>query len=254
MSEISKLAVVERGAKIADSVRIGPFSYIGPHVRIGPGCIVENNVTITGHTTLGERNHVFPMAVLGVSPEGDKESGEVVIGEGNVFREHVTLYAGGEKPTRIGTDNLVMIGCHIGAGAQIGNHGIFVNCTHVGSEAKIQDYVRTSGFIIIGAGVTVGAYTFTLGYAEIDRDAPPFAMVQGSPFRVRGVNTENLRRCGFGEDDVRALKNAVRELYNGSGETADPDVLQRLLNDSTANPHVLRLAQAVKAAKIRSDQ
>ena len=64
MPEISKQAIVEKGAKIADDVKIGPFTYIGPHVKIGPGCIIQNNVTIAGRTTLGDRNRVFPMAVI----------------------------------------------------------------------------------------------------------------------------------------------------------------------------------------------
>ena len=249
MPEISKLAIVEPSAQLADDVRVGPFCYIGPNVRIESGCVIDNNVTITGRTTLGERNRVFPMAVLGTSEDGSAETGELLIGEANVIREHVTIYAGKTQPTRIGTDNLVMIACQIGASAQVGNHGIFVNSTQIGPDAIIEDYVRTSAFIVIEPGVTVGAYTFTLGYAEIDRDAPPFAMVQGSPFRVRGVNSENLKRCGFGQDDIRLLKSAFRELFDGA-DTIDGVVLEKLLSDS--NPHLLRLGQFVRTSQTRS--
>lgn len=249
MAEISKYAVVDKGAKLADDVRVGPFTYIGPNVRIASGCVIESNVTITGKTTLGERNRVLPLAALG-SSSGDSQ-GELIIGQANVFREHVTVYAGEDKPTRIGTDNLIMIGCQIGSGATIGNHGIFVNSTHVGSGAVIEDYVRTSGFVMIDTNVTIGAYTFTLGYAQIDRDCPPFAMVQGSPFRVRGVNTENLRRCGFGDDDIRQLKSAFREIYNGSGENADIAVVKRIQSDSSANEHLKRLVKAIQAGLSR---
>ena len=248
MAEISKYATVERGAKLASDVKVGPFSYIGSQVRIGPGCVIHNNVTITGKTTIGERNMFFPLSVVGTA-QGKSGEGELIVGEGNVIREHVTVCGGHPQPTRIGTDNLIMIGCQIGGGCNIGNHGIFVNGTHIGQGATIEDYVRTSAFILIEPNVTIGAYTFTLGYAEIDRDAPPFAMVQGSPFRVRGINTENLKRCGFGEDEIRALKSAMRELYNGSGDTPDPVILARLLEDS--QPSIRRLAEAVKVGQAR---
>jgi UDP-N-acetylglucosamine acyltransferase len=251
MPEISKFAFVEPSAKLADDVRVGAFTYIGPQVRIGRGCVIENNVTIAGRTTLGERNRVLPLAVIG-SGEGEA-AGAVTIGAGNVIREHVTIVGGMEQPTRVGADNLIMIGCQLGAGCQVGDHGILVNCTLIGPGAIVEDYVRTSAFIMIEPGVRVGAYTFTLGYAEIDRDAPPFAMVQGSPFRVRGVNTENLKRCGFGEDDIRRLKNAFRELFNGNeGYAVDEAVLGRLLADKQGNPHVSRLAQAVARSEERS--
>ncbi len=244
MPEISKYAIVERGAKLSDDVRVGPFTYIGPHVRIGPGCVIDSNISITGKTTLGERNHVHPLAVLGAGLDGT--DGELVLGEANVVREHVTLYAGTARPTRIGTDNLIMIGCQIDAGATIGDHGIFVNCTHIGAGAVIEDYVRTSSFVIVSPGVTVGAYTFTLGYGEMDRDCPPFAMVQGSPYRVRGVNAENLRRCGFGENDIRDLKSAFREIFTGPDDSPDPVVLRRMLSDQ-AGPHLRRLAESIQA-------
>jgi len=244
MPEISKFAIVERGAKLADDVRVGPFTYIGPHVRIGPGCVIDSNVSITGKTTLGERNHVLPLAVLGAGLDGAE--GELVLGEANVVREHVTVYAGTSQPTRIGADNLIMIGCQIDAGATIGNHGIFVNGTHIGAGAKIEDYVRTSSFVVVYPGVTVGAYTFTLGYGEMDRDCPPFAMVQGSPYRVRGVNAENLRRCGFGENDIRDLKSAFREIFTGPDETPDPAALKRMLTDQN-NPHLKRLAESIQS-------
>ena len=64
MPDVSPLAVVESGAQLADDVRVGPFSYVGPEVRLSAGCVLANNVTVTGRTSLGPRNVLFPMAVL----------------------------------------------------------------------------------------------------------------------------------------------------------------------------------------------
>jgi len=254
MPEISRHAVVERGAQLDGDVRVGPFSYIGEHVRLGPGCIIENNATVTGKTTLAARNHIFPMAIVG-APAGEAKPGEpppgpgqCIIGEANVIREHVTIYAGTQRPTTIGRDNLIMIGCQIGPGAVVGNHEIFANCTHVLAGAVIEDYVRSSAFPVVEPGVRVGAYTFISGYARLDQDAPPFAMVQGQPFRVRGVNTQNLRRCGFGEDDIRALKSAFRELFDGVGCGVNSEALRRLHDDPGVCGSVRRLLQALQHA------
>jgi UDP-N-acetylglucosamine acyltransferase len=250
MSNISAQAVVERGARLAADVRVGPFSYIGPQVRLGAGCVIENNVTITGRTAIGDKTHVFPMAVIGPSPAPDGGDGECEIGEANSLREQVTVYAGTRAPTRIGNDNLIMIACQVGSGAVLGNHGIFANCTIIDAGAKVEDYVRSSAFALVEPGATVGAYTFIAGYAAIDRDAPPFTIVQGFPFRVRGVNVENLRRCGFGEDDIRCLKEAVRELYDDQGLAVNEESLQRHLS-VTGNPCVRRLAEAIQHGRSR---
>ncbi len=247
MPQISSKAIVETGAEIADDVRIGPFSYIGPQVKIGPGCIIENSVTIVGKTTLGARNRVFPMAVIGMAATSHGTAGECILGDANAIREHVTIDGGHEEPTRIGTDNLIMIGSQVGPSAVVGNHGIFDNLTEISAQSTIEDYVRTSAFTSIGKNATVGAYTFVAGYVEILNDAPPFAILMGSPYRVRGVNTENLRRCGFGDDDIRLLKKTFRELYNGQQIEPNIEILTQLKNQPDLNTHVRRLVDAVGA-------
>jgi len=245
MADISRKAIVEKGAKIAKGVRVGAFSYIGPNVKIAQGCVIENNATIVGHTTLQADTHVFPMAVVGAA-DNDIKDGRCDIGQAGIIREHVTIHAGIDKPTKIGKNNLIMIASHVGAGATILDHGIFANCTHIGAGANVHEYVRTSGFSFIADGVTVGAYTFVAGYAGVDHDAPPFAMVQGFPFRIRGVNIENLRRCGFGDDDIRKLKKAFRDLFNGPNSPAHSHGAEKLSADAKANPHVRRLVEFLR--------
>ncbi len=247
MPEISPHAIIESGATLAHDVRVGPFTYVGPEVSIGAGCIIENNVTLTGRTTLDEGNHVFPLAVIGESTEGDSSSGECIIGAANTLREHVTIYAGNKQPTRIGDDNLLMIDSQIGPGAVVGNHCIFANYTHVRERARIEDYVRTSGFCLVDSDVTVGEYTFSAGYVIVDRDAPPYAIIQGSPYRVRGVNTHNLRRCGFGEDDIRSLKDVFREIYNGHSPEPNIKALDHLRTAQCANAGVRRLVEFIRS-------
>ncbi len=246
MPEISPQAFVDKKARIAPDVSIGAFSVIGPDVRIGPACRIDSNVTIVGRTELAGRSRVFSMAAIGLAGPGEPEGGQCVIGEANEIREQTTIYAGTGQPTRIGKDNLIMVGCQVGPGALLGDHGIFANLTQIGPGAVIEDYVRTSAFTFVDAGVTVGAYTFTAGYVEVNRDAPPYAMLHGSPFRVRGVNTQNLKRCGFGEDDIRELKAVFRDLFNSDGMAPDLAELRRLLEMPELGPQVRRVVDSLR--------
>jgi UDP-N-acetylglucosamine acyltransferase len=253
MPPISANAIVEKGAELADDVRVGPFAYIGPHVRIGPGCTIDGGASLTGRTTLGARCRVFPFAVIGAEG-GAAGCGECVIGQANSIREHVTICAGAEDPTRIGDDNLIMIGCRIGPGAVIGDHCILTNCTQIEGLARIDDYVGTSAFTFVAAKARVGSYTYIAGYTGVEGDAPPYAMLQGYPARVRGVNSNKLRRCGFGDEDIRALKEAFRDLFNGSADGLAPDVLRRLSADATLNAHVRRVVEAMRDVAGRDPQ
>jgi len=254
MPTISPNAIVAQGAQLAGDVVVGSFSYIGPQVTLSAGCIIENNVSITGRTTLGPRNHVFPMAVIGASQDGCDAQTECVTGEDNCIREHVTIYGGVGAPTRLGSDILIMIDSHVGGGATIGDHCIFANCSHVACEAVVEDYVRTSGFAAIDRGVRVGAYSFIGGFTGIDRDAPPFAMLLGFPYRVRGVNTQNLKRCGFCDDDIQALKDAFREIFNGQCEGPNEQAIARMLAETNLNPRIRRLIDAIQAGERRRRQ
>ena len=245
MPEIASGSIVDPKARLADDVVVGPYCLIGPGVSIGPGCIIENNVTIVGHTTLGGQNHIFPMAVIGTTSKGDDMGGVCVIGNANSIREHVTIYAGNpDNPTTIGRDNLIMIASQIGQEVQIGDHGIFANCTCIGPGAIIEDYVRTSAFSFVDQNITLGAYSFTAGYTHVDADAPPFAMLQGSPYRIRGANSHNLKACGFDEEDIRSIKRAFRDLYNGTSEIK-VDILEEMKKDKTLNVYVRSLVKSL---------
>ena len=53
MPGISPLAVVERGARIADDVTVGAFAYVGGQVRIEAGCVIDASATVIGETVIG---------------------------------------------------------------------------------------------------------------------------------------------------------------------------------------------------------
>ena len=108
------MADIHADAQIASGVTIGPFCRVGPHVEIGEGTTLDNNVTITGHTTIGRGNRCFPGVVIGAEPQDVSYQGsptEVRIGDENVFRECVTINRGTEKEdgvTSIGSRNYFM--------------------------------------------------------------------------------------------------------------------------------------------------
>ena len=237
MPTISPQATVET-TKLAEDVVVGPFTYIGPDVRIGAGTVVEGNVIITGRTTLGQNNHVLPGAVIGRGADGTAAKGRIKIGQANSIREHVTIAPGTERPTRIGNSCLIMVACEFGPGAVVGSHAVLTNRTLVAGGATLADYARSGAFASVGADGVVGAYSFVTSYTQVNGVTPPYAMLDGDPCRVRGVNGILLQRCGFGEDDIRALRQAYRDLYGDQTHDPDPQQLERLRSDPNLNPHV----------------
>ena len=92
--EIHPSAVVDPKAELASGVVIGPGAVIGPDVVIGANSWIGPHAVLDGRLTLGRDNKVFPGACLGLEPQDLKYRGadtEVVIGDGNTFRECVTI-------------------------------------------------------------------------------------------------------------------------------------------------------------------
>ena len=124
---IHKTAIVDKKANISEKAIIGPYCIIGPDVQIGEDTELQSHVNITGHTIIGDNTKIFTFASIGTDPQDLKYKGEqtkLEIGDNNVIREHATINkgtVGGGGITKIGNDNLIMIGAHIAHDCVVGN-------------------------------------------------------------------------------------------------------------------------------------
>ena len=125
---IHKTAFVDKKAKISKKVIIGPYSIIGPGVEIGEGSEIQSHVNITGHTIVGNNTKIFTFASIGTDPQDLKYTGEqtkLEIGNNNIIREYATINKGtfgGGGITKIGNNNLIMIGAHVAHDCIVGNN------------------------------------------------------------------------------------------------------------------------------------
>jgi UDP-N-acetylglucosamine acyltransferase len=243
---IHEKAIVDPEANIAEDVEIGPFCVIGPHVTIESGCRLLNSVTVVGHTTLGRDNICFPHAVLGAVPQDKKYRAEpttLEIGNGNVFREAVTVHVGTEKGggiTRVGDNNLLMVNCHLGHDVTLGNNCVLANNVMIAGHVLIGDYVNMMGGVGVHHFVTIGDYAYIGGYSRIHKDVPPFVKIDGAD-EIRGLNTVGLRRAGYAEDDIKELERAHRNLFGRKKPLSVAMSEYDLMNG--VNPHVKRLIE-----------
>jgi UDP-N-acetylglucosamine acyltransferase len=87
MSNIHPTAIVDASADIGDGVEIGPYSVVGPDVKIGDGSALLSHVVLEGRTTLGPNCHIYPFASIGHQPQDMKYHGEpstLTIGANNM--------------------------------------------------------------------------------------------------------------------------------------------------------------------------
>jgi UDP-N-acetylglucosamine acyltransferase len=224
---IDPRAVIDPAAELAADVEVGPFAVIGPHVTIGPGSRIGPHAVVLGPTQLGRNNQVFQFASLGDAPQDKKYQGEptrLEIGDGNTFREYVTVNRGTTHDlgvTRIGSDNWFMAYTHVAHDCQIGDHCILANFATLGGHVELGDWVIMAGFSGVHQFCKIGAHCFIANNAAVTRDVPPYLMVTGQPAEPHSVNAEGLKRRGFTPEQIRNLRAAYKVLYRSGLKLAE---------------------------------
>jgi len=224
---IDPRAAVSPAAQLAPDVEVGPFAVIGPDVVIGAGCRIGPHAVINGPTVIGEGNQIFQFASIGDAPQDMKYRGEptrLVIGARNVFREFVTVNRGtvaGAGETCIGNDNLILAYSHVAHDCVLGDHIIMSNAVNLAGHVEVGDWAIFSGYAGAHQFCRIGAHAFIANNTAVLQDIPPYVLAAGQPAEPRAVNVEGLKRRGFTDEQMRAIRNAFRVLYRSELKLED---------------------------------
>jgi UDP-N-acetylglucosamine acyltransferase len=225
MIQVHPSAVVDKKTRLDEGVVIGPNCVIDRDVSIGSGTILDANVVINKSVEIGRGNHFFPNSAIGGRPQllslrGDDEIGGLVIGDNNIIREQVTIHPSISpgRFTKVGNDNLLMIGVHIGHDCVLEDKIVLSNYVQISGHCKIETGVWLSGVVLLHQFITVGKWCYAAGLAGINKDVPPFLIVSGHyPPKVRGVNKRGLVRAGLSEQQQQKIIEAYKKLYRQGG-------------------------------------
>lgn len=246
---IHPTAIVAPSAQLAADVRVGPYSIVGENVTIGAGSVVGAHCVIDGHTQIGENNTFYRFCSVGGNPQDKKYQGEptkLVIGNGNMIREYVTINTGTVQDigtTRLGNDNWIMAYVHIAHDCQIGNHTVIANAVQLAGHIHVGDWVVLGGLSAVHQFVRIGAHTMIGGTSSIRQDIPPYLLGAGDPFRPVGINSEGLNRRGYDADVIATLKDVYRVLYRRKLTVAQAtQEIRQLQND---RPHAQAAIQVL---------
>ena len=217
-AKIHPTAIVDPNAKIGEGVEIGPFSIVGPRVTIGEETIVRSHVVIEGEVAIGCGNSIGHGAIIGAPPQDVSFSPErktkVEIGDDNIIREYCTIHRGSPdgSATKIGNNNFLMAGAHVGHNCVIGNNVLIAN------NCLLAGYVRVDDGAFLGGGSTfhqfmhIGRLVMVQGSSAFGKDLPPF-VIAAERNSVFGLNIIGMRRAGFSEKDRDEIKAAFKLVY-----------------------------------------
>ncbi len=253
---IHPTAIIHPEAQLHPTVQVGAYTVIGAQVKVGPDTRIGPHVILDGCTEIGERNQIFPGAAIGLEPQDLKYDGSpslVKIGNNNRIREYVTINraTGAGEATLIGDDNLLMAYVHVAHNCCIENGVIISNAVNLAGHVHIESQARIGGVLGIHQFVYIGRLAMVGGMSRVDRDVPPYMLVEGNPASVRTLNQVGLKRAGLSEVEqgqvLRSLKKAFKLLYR-SGLTLNQALEQLdLLSDCEPLQHLRQFLQLSQA-------
>jgi UDP-N-acetylglucosamine acyltransferase len=244
---IHPTAVIHPRAELHPTVQVGAYAVVGERVKVGAGTVIGAHVVLDGDTVIGDRNQIFSGSVIGSEPQDLKYDGsinQVRIGDDNVLREYVTVNQATRagEATVIGNGNLLMAYVHVGHNCVIEDRVIISNGVAFAGHVRVESRATISGVLGVHQFVHIGRLAMVGGMSRINRDVPPFMLVEGNPARVRSLNKIGLQRSGLADEadghTLKALKKAFRLLYR-SGLPLQQALDQiELLSESEALQHL----------------
>ena len=227
--KINKSSIISEGAKIANNVSIGDFCYIGPNVSINENCKIMSHVHISGDTTIGTGNIIYPFASIGTDPQDLKFKGEknkLIIGNNNKIREYVTINPGtelGGGVTTIGNNCLLMISSHIAHDCVIADNVIIANNVPIAGHCIIENDVIIGGnsavqqFCNIGKGAMIG------GMTGVNKNVLPYTLVTGNRCAYENLNLIGLKRKNFNNSTITEYKKFIESKNFNNSEFENND-------------------------------
>lgn len=216
---IHPTAVIHPGAQLHPTVQIGAYAVIGDNVKVGSQTKIGAHAVLEGPTEIGARNQIFPGAAIGLEPQDLKYDGApswLRIGDDNRIREYVTINraTGAGEATVIGNNNLLMAYVHVAHNCLLENSVVIANGVALAGHVHIESKATIGGVLGIHQFVHIGRLAMVGGMSRIDRDVPPYMLVEGNPARVRSLNLVGLKRAGINGESLGDLKKAFRMLYH----------------------------------------
>ena len=249
---IHPTALIDPKAELADDVEVGAFSIIDDKVRIDTGTKIGPHAIITGRTTIGKNNHIFQFTSIGEQPQDKKYAGEdteLIIGDDNTIRELCTFSRGsmqGGGITRIGNRNWIMACVHIAHDCILGDDIIMANNASLAGHVTVGNHAILSGYSLIHQFCTVGEHSFTSFASHVNQSIPPYVTVAGEKAKVKGGNTEGLKRRGYSSEQINQIRRAYKTLYReGKPLEEARAVLAEMATDS---PELQPLVEFLKTA------
>src|SRR6266404_1827642 len=247
------------GAKLGERNEIGAYAVVGGGGELGDGCMLHAHAVVQGPSKFGKNNVFHAFSVVGGDPQDYTfrgERAELLAGDGNIFREYVTVSRGTQKgggKTSLGNNNFFLAYSHVGHDCVIGSHTLFVNGATLAGHVTVEDYVTVGAFCPVHQFCRLGRYAYVGASTVITQDVPPFSkIVTERETKNYGLNAIGLERKEFSAERLQALKQAYRLLLRSKLNTSQALAeMKKTLGDSADVQELIRFIEGAERGIVK---
>lgn len=241
MTRIHPTAVINKKAKLADNITVGPYSIVDGDVEIGEGCEIHDHVYIADGARIGKNCRIHHSAAVSTIPQDLKFSGEktiLEIGDNVVIREFCDLNRGTSHLGKsvVGKHTFLMAYTHVAHDCVVGEHAILANGVQLAGHVTVEEWVTIGGLVPVHQFCTIGKHAFIGGGYRVIQDVPPYILAAGEPLGFKGLNIIGLNRRGFDKAIIQKLQRCYRFIYRSKLNTTQ--AVQRIREEIEPIPEV----------------
>jgi len=252
-TKIHETALIDPKAEIGAGVDIGPYCIVKKGVSIGRNTKLVSHVIVEGDTEIGESCTFHPFSCIGLPPQDMKYKGEttrLIIGGNNTVREYVTIHrasVGGDETTAVGNSNFLMAYVHVAHNCKIGSNIIMANAATLAGHVLVEDFAVIGGLVAIHQFTRIGQYAMVGGFSGIGQDIPPYMVASGARAKLFGPNIIGLKRHGFSEGSITAIKKAYKILFREKRTLKD--AIRKVQENFADSPEIQHLIAFIEKNK-----
>ncbi|MEL6259417.1 MAG: acyl-[acyl-carrier-protein]--UDP-N-acetylglucosamine O-acyltransferase, partial [Pseudomonadota bacterium] len=192
--------------------------------------------------------------VLGGGPQihpYDDQPSRLLIGPDCVIRENATLHRGssrGNLETVVGEACFIMDSAHVGHDCELEKGVVLARGATLGGHSWVGEGVYIGGLAAVHQWTRIGRKAFIGGLTPLTRDVVPYAMVNGNPCHMEGLNYRGFRREGADRHHLRALRAAYALAFGDSAGSLS----ERLKSTSARYGHIPEIRDILSFAEAPS--
>ena len=241
LTQIHPTSVIDKKARLAENVTVGPYSVINGNVEIGEGSEIHSHVYVADGARIGKNCKIHHSAAVSTVPQDLKFSGEdtlLEIGDNVVIREFCDLNRGTKHRGKsvIGGNSFLMAYTHVAHDCLVGENVILANGVQLAGHVTIEEWVTIGGLVAVHQFCTIGKHAFVGGGFRVTQDIPPYILAAGVPVDFKGLNIIGLKRRGFSKEVIDGLEKCYRILYRSKLNTTQ--AVQKIREEVDLVPEV----------------